>query len=99
MEGVREVMTDVVAECVAVAAASGVTVAPDILPAVLGLAARPPGHSAHRRRVGPGPGKPTEIDHLTASSSAAARRWASPRPPNRVLHTLVKAAEAATRDA
>ena len=98
MEGVREVMTDVVAECVAVAAASGVTVAPDILPAVLGLAASMPGQRSSTAQD-LAQGKPTEIDHLNGFVIRRGAALGIPTPANRVLHTLVKAAEAATRDA
>ena len=94
MDGVAEVMRDVVAECVAVAQASGVTVAPDTVQSVLGLAATMPGQKSSTAQD-MALGKPTEIDHL---NGLVIRRGAAldiPTPANRVLHTLVKAAEAA----
>lgn len=97
MEGVRAVMADVVAECVAVAQASGVQVAPDVLAQVLGLAETMPGQRSSTAQD-LAAGKPTEIDHL---NGVVVRRGAAlgiPTPANRVLHTLVKAAEA-KRDA
>ncbi len=98
MEGVRDVMTDVVAECVAVAAASGVTVAPDILPGVLGLAASMPKQRSSTAQD-LAMGKPTEIDHLNGFVIRRGAALGIPTPANRVLHTLVKAAEAAPRGA
>lgn len=93
MEGVREVMTDVVAECVAVAKASGVHVAPDVLASVLGLAETMPGQRSSTAQD-LAAGKPTEIDHLNGLVIRRGAALGIPTPANRVLHTLVKAAEA-----
>ena len=93
-EGVEAVMRDVVAECRAVAAASGVVLAPDILDAVLGLAAMMPDQFSSTaqdlRR-----GKQTEIDHLNGFVVRKGAELGVPTPANRVLLTLVKAAEKA----
>lgn len=92
--GVAEVMTDIVGECVAVAQASGVSVAPDTLSAVLGLAATMPGQRSSTAQD-LAQGKPTEIDHLNGLVIRKGAALGVPTPANRVLHTLVKAAEAA----
>lgn len=93
MEGVREVMADVVAECVAVARAAGVSVAPDVLAQVLGLAETMPGQRSSTAQD-LAAGKPTEIDHLNGLVIRRGAALGIPTPANRVLHTLVKAAEA-----
>jgi 2-dehydropantoate 2-reductase len=59
----REAMADIVAECVAVARASGVGVAPDVLEQVLGLAQTMAGQRSSTAQD-LAAGKPTEIDHL-----------------------------------
>ena len=91
--GVEEVMADVVAECVAVARAAGVTVSPDILPSVLGLAATMPGQCSSTAQD-LAQGKRTEIDHLNGFVVRKGAALGVPTPVNRLLHTLVKAAEA-----
>jgi 2-dehydropantoate 2-reductase len=93
MDGVAAVMTDIVAECTAVATASGVTVAPDTLASVLGLAASMPGQRSSTAQD-LAAGKPTEIDHLNGFIIRRGAELSIPTPANRVLHTLVKAAEA-----
>ena len=93
LPGVEAVMRDVVGECLAVAKASGVELAPDILDKVLGLAASMPEQTSSTaqdlRR-----GKPTEIDHLNGFVIRKGAELGVPTPANRVLLTLVKAAEA-----
>jgi 2-dehydropantoate 2-reductase len=92
-EGVVEVMTQVVSECGAVARASGVPVPDDILDSVLGLAATMPEQcSSTAQDVARG--KPSEIDHLNGFIVRKGRELGIPTPTNRVLHTLVKLAEA-----
>jgi len=92
--GVPEVMHDVVAECLAVAQAEGVTVPGDVEAVVRGLAATMPAQfSSTAQDVMRG--KPSEIDHL---NGLVVRRGAArgvPTPVNRVLHTLVKLIEQA----
>ena len=94
LPGVEEVMRAVVGECLAVAQASGVALAPDILDKVLGLAASMPAQTSSTaqdlRR-----GRPTEIDHLNGFVIRKGADLGVPTPANRVLHTLVKAAEKA----
>lgn len=87
-------MRDVVGECRAVAEASGVSLAPDILDGVLGLAATMPeqfSSTAQDLRRG----KPTEIDHLNGFVVRRGAELGVPTPANNVLLTLVKAAETA----
>jgi 2-dehydropantoate 2-reductase len=95
-EGVESVMRDVVGECLAVAAAEGVTVPGDAWEAVERIARTMPAQFsstaqdvARRRR--------SEIDHLNGYvlKKGAARGIAT--PVNRLLHTLVRLIE--TRDA
>jgi 2-dehydropantoate 2-reductase len=93
MEGVEAVMTDVVAEAVAVASASGVAVADDVLASVLGLAATMPQQTSSTAQD-LAAGKRTEIDHLNGFVMRRGAALGIPTPANRVLHTLVKAAEA-----
>lgn len=94
MEGIAAVMTDIVAECTAVATASGIAVAEGTLPAVLGLAATMPGQRSSTAQD-LAMGKPTEIDHLNGFVIRRGAELGIPTPVNRVLQTLVKAAEAA----
>ncbi|MBR0674164.1 ketopantoate reductase family protein [Neoroseomonas soli] len=92
LEGVEAVMRDVVEECRAVAQAAGVTLPADMLDSVLGLAAMMPAQFSSTaqdlRR-----GKPTEIDHLNGFVVRKGTELGVPTPVNRLLHTLVKAAE------
>ena len=76
------------------ATASGVTVAEGTLPAVLGLAATMPGQRSSTAQD-LAMGKPTEIDHLNGLVIRKGAELDISTPANRVLHTLVKAAEAA----
>ncbi|MBR0648814.1 ketopantoate reductase family protein [Roseomonas terrae] len=90
---VEGVMKDIVAEAVAVADASGVSVPQDILAAVLGLAATMPDQRSSTAQD-LARGKPTEIDFLNGFVVRRGATLGIPTPVNRVLHTLVKAAEA-----
>lgn len=93
LEGVEAAMRDVVVECRAVAQASGVALPADILDGVLGLAAMMPAQFSSTaqdlRR-----GRPTEIDHLNGFVVRKGAELGVATPVNRLLHTLVKAAEA-----
>ena len=90
--GIREVMTDVVGEVLAVAAARGVAMAPDTLAKVLALADSMPtqysstAQDLARRR-------PTEIDHLNGYVVRQGEALGIPAPANRALHALVKLIE------
>ncbi len=96
LPGVREAMSDVVAECVAVARALGVGVAPDVLEQVLGVAQTMAGQRSSTAQD-LAAGKPTEIDHLNGLVVRRGEALGIPTPVNRLLHTLVKAAEATRR--
>lgn len=98
LEGVEDVMRDVVAECDAVAKASGVALPDGILGSVLGLAAMMPeqfSSTAQDLRRG----KPTEIDHLNGFVLRRGAELGIATPVNRLLHALIKAAEARARPA
>jgi 2-dehydropantoate 2-reductase len=90
--GIRQVMTDVVGEVLAVAAARGVRMAPDTLQAVLGLAQSmstqfsSTAQDLARER-------PTEIDHLNGFIVQQGEALSIPVPANRALHALVKLVE------
>lgn len=94
--GVPEVMRDVVAECLAVARAEGVSVPGDVEATVRGLAATMPGqYSSTAQDVMRG--KPSEIDHLNGLVVRRGAAHGVPTPVNRVLHTLVRLIEAQPR--
>ncbi|PMS37749.1 ketopantoate reductase [Trinickia symbiotica] len=91
-EGVNEVMRDVVAECVAVAQADGVTVPGDIDAAVRRIAETMPNqYSSTAQDVARR--KRSEIDHLNGYVTRRGEARGIATPANRVLHTLVKAIE------
>ena len=76
-EGVRDVMRDVVAECLAVAKAEGVAVPADVQTAVDKLAAQHARPNMHPLRRTWRAASATEIDYLNGLTSfGAARRWA-----------------------
>ncbi|MFT3813127.1 MAG: ketopantoate reductase family protein [Acidovorax sp.] len=92
-EGVLDVMDDVVAECLAVAQADGVHVPGDAHAAVRSLAGTMPGqYSSTAQDLMRG--RPTEIDHLNGYVLRRGAVLGVATPANRVLHTLVKLAEA-----
>lgn len=90
--GVRQLMTDVVHEVLAVAAARGVRTAPDMLAMVLNLAQTMPtqfsstAQDLARHRA-------TEIDHLNGFIVRQGEALNIPVPANRALHSLVKLVE------
>lgn len=91
-EGVEAVLADAVAECRAVAAASGVRLPQDILTQVRAIA----GTMAEQRSSTAqdvARGKRTEIDHLNGYVVREGERLGVPTPVNRVLHALVKMVE------
>lgn len=93
--GVQEVMADLVAECLAVAAADGVTIpggqpATDL--AVHRIAETMPGqYSSTAQDLMRG--KPSEIDHLNGYVARRGADLGVPTPANRALWTLVKLLE------
>lgn len=91
-EGVAAVMRDVVAECLAVAQAEGVSVPGDVELAVRRIAETMPGqYSSTAQDVARG--KPSEIDHLNGLVLRRGAALGVATPVNRVLHTLVKLVE------
>lgn len=91
--GVTDVIADTVAECLAVAAADGVTIPGDVQAAVRGIAATMPGqYSSTAQDLARG--KPSEIDHLNGYVVKRGAALGVPTPLNRALQVLVKLAEA-----
>lgn len=96
VEGVGACMTDIVAECLAVARQSGVEIDDDILDKVLALAAAMPDQSsstAHDLARG----KRTEIDHLNGYVARTGTRLGIATPANRLLTVVVKLMEEGSR--
>lgn len=94
--GIRETMRDVVEETLAVAKASGVQMAPDLLARTYKIAeAMPTQYSSTAQDLARG--KPTEIDHLNGFVVRQGEALGVPTPANRVLHALVKLIEAKPR--
>jgi 2-dehydropantoate 2-reductase len=90
--GVTEVMRDVVAECLAVADALGVTVPGDVPASVARIAeTMPTQYSSTAQDLARG--KPSEIDYLNGYIVRQGVVLGVPTPANRVLHTMVKLAE------
>ncbi|MEO8389792.1 ketopantoate reductase family protein [Polaromonas sp.] len=91
-EGVKDVMRDVVAECLAVAEAEGVQVAGDVHAAVDKLAGSMPNQYASTAQD-LARGKPTEIDYLNGLVVRRGEALGVPVPANRVLWAMVKLME------
>ena len=90
--GVRETMRDVVNEVLAVAAANGVRMAPDLLARVYAIAeAMPTQYSSTAQDLARA--KPTEIDHLNGYVVRQGEASGVATPANRVLYALVKLME------
>ena len=90
--GIRDTMRDVVEETLAVARASGVTMAPDMLARTYRIAeAMPTQFSSTAQDLARG--KPTEIDHLNGYVVRKGAALGIPTPANRALHALVKLLE------
>jgi len=91
--GIRETMRAVVEETLAVAQASGVSMAPDMLAKTYQIAdAMPAQYSSTAQDLARG--KPTEIDHLNGYVLRRGEALGIPTPANRLLHALVKLIEA-----
>ncbi len=91
-DGVRALMRDVVEETLAVAKASGVAMAPDMLAATYRIAeAMPKQFSSTAQDLARG--KPTEIDHLNGFVVRRGTALGIPTPANGTLHALVKLLE------
>ena len=94
--GIRETMRAVVEETLAVAKASGVAMAPDMLARVYKIAeAMPTQFSSTAQDLARG--KPTEIDHLNGYVVREGKALGIPTPANQVLHALVKLLESKPR--
>ena len=92
VNGVRDVMTDVVAECLAVAERLNVKVPGDILSTVLALAASMPNqYSSTAQDLARG--KTSEIDHLNGYVVQTAEKLGIKAPVNRALLVMVKLLE------
>jgi 2-dehydropantoate 2-reductase len=94
--GVRGVMRDVVEETLAVARASGVAMAPDVLERTYRIAeAMPTQFSSTAQDLARG--KPTEIEHLNGFVVRRGAALGVPTPANRALHALVRLLESKSR--
>jgi 2-dehydropantoate 2-reductase len=90
--GIRDVMRDVVAEALAVAAARGVKTGPELLAKVYRIAeAMPTQYSSTAQDLARG--RATEIDHLNGYLVRQGDALGIPVPANRALHALVKLVE------
>ena len=97
-DGVRALMRDVVEETLAVAKASGVGMAPDVLAMVYRVAeAMPAQFSSTAQDLARG--KPTEIDHLNGYVVRRGDALGVPTPANQALYALVKLIESKARPA
>jgi 2-dehydropantoate 2-reductase len=92
MEGTREVMTNVVTECIAVAKALGVTLPADTLDNTLGIAGRMPNQLSSTAQD-LARGKPSEIDFLNGHIVRKGRELGIATPTNLALLVMVKLAE------
>lgn len=90
--GVRDVMRDVVDECLLVARAEGVTLSGDMHATVQKLVDTMPTQSSSTAQD-LARGKPTEIDHLNGLVVRLGDARGIPTPANRVLWALVKLLE------
>lgn len=90
--GIDAVMTDLVAECVAVAQASGIVVAPDILSQVLALAATMPDQVSSTAQD-LARGRASEIAHLNEFILRKGQAAGIATPVNQALTALVRALE------
>lgn len=96
VEGVTDVMKDLVAECVAVARASGVSVQKDILQVGMAMGrTMPEQYSSTAQDLARG--RKTEIDYLNGYIVRKGAVLAIPTPANRALYAMVKLIEAKAR--
>ena len=92
MAGVHAAMRDIVAECIAVAQADGVSLPPGVEQAVRSIAETMPGqYSSTAQDLARG--KRSEIDHLNGLIVKRGEALGVATPANRLLHTLVKLIE------
>lgn len=94
--GIRDVMRDVVEETLALAKASGVTMAPGMLERTYKIAeAMPSQYSSTAQDLARG--KPTEIEHLNGLVVRRGAALGVPAPVNRALYALVRLLESKPR--
>jgi 2-dehydropantoate 2-reductase len=93
VDGVRDVMRDIVAECLAVAERSNVKVPGDVFSTVLGLASSMPCQFSSTAQD-LARGKRSEIDHLNGYVVRTAAKLGIATPANRLLAVMVKLMEA-----
>jgi 2-dehydropantoate 2-reductase len=94
--GIRDVMRDVVEETLALARASGVSMAPDMLARTYKIAeAMPTQYSSTAQDLARG--KPTEIEHLNGFAVRRGAALGVPTPANRALYALVRLLESKPR--
>jgi 2-dehydropantoate 2-reductase len=94
--GVRELMRDVVEETLALAKASGVAMAADMLAKTYKIAeAMPTQYSSTAQDLARG--KPTEIEHLNGFVVRRGAALGVPTPANRALYALVRLLESKPR--
>jgi 2-dehydropantoate 2-reductase len=95
IEGVIDVMRDVVCECLDVAGRCGVAVPEDTLEMVLGIAASMPNqYSSTAQDLARG--KPSEIEYLNGYVVRKANELGVSTPANRSLLVMTRLAEAKT---
>lgn len=92
VEGVRDSMADIVAECRAVAQAAGIAIGPEIIDTVLALAPAMPAQSSSTAQD-LARGKRSEIDHLNGYVVRTGERLGIATPANRLLTVMVKLME------
>lgn len=90
--GIAAAMDDVVAECLAVARAAGVTVPADLQQSVPRIAQTMAGQMSSTAQD-LARGKPSEIDHLNGFIVRLGGSLGVPTPVNRLLHALVRMLE------
>jgi 2-dehydropantoate 2-reductase len=90
--GIRDVMRDVVEETLAIAKASSVSMAPDMLDRTYRIAAAMPTQFSSTAQD-LARGKPTEIEHLNGFVVRRGAALGVPTPANRALYALVRLLE------
>jgi len=94
--GIRDVMRDVVEETLAIAKASSVSMAPDMLDRTYRIAAAMPTQFSSTAQD-LARGKPTEIEHLNGFVVRRGAALGVPTPANRALYALVRLLESKPR--
>lgn len=92
VDGVPDIVTNAVVECMAVARACGVSLPADLLDKTLGLAASMPGQQSSTSQD-LARGKPSEIDFLNGFIVRKGAEHGIPTPTNHALQVMVKLVE------